>query len=155
MNNQEGHRFIPVKIEAINADAQVRVITMHPDDKPAMRQLYRANNLFECCRKQKLFLFGGESEAGEPISPRFDADLKKTLGSITVLSDLESERDNALTELFGLVLAHKHSREEIEKIVRSCTVTEYMRLFYAAQGVDIQPVSTSSLPPSEPAPTSS
>jgi hypothetical protein len=136
--------FINVRIESLNMNAQVHVITMHPDDKAAMKLLYRANNLFECCRKQKLFIFGGESESGEKISPRFDDNVKKTLTSISLLSELESERDAALTELFGVVLAVKHSKEDIDRIVRSCTIGEFMRLFYAAQGVDLQPVGSES-----------
>lgn len=101
-------------------EARVLVVSMHPDDAAAMRQLYLAEFVWDQCDATNKALVGKTGGADEK--------------SVEALVELKLQRNAALRRLFGLVMANHHTGEQIEGMMRSCSENTATEIFLAAKG---------------------
>lgn len=115
-------RFVKVEITT-GVTANVRVLSQHPDDDAARRDLYRASALWDWADKQI------ERATAE-------ADPVKATTLVDQVVDAKVLRDKARRAAVQVALSQQHSGEEVERILRQCTDEMFLLLFNAAQGIN-------------------
>ena len=112
-------RIIVVQLTDGSA-AKVRVLTQHPEDDAANRDLYRAAALWGWADKQ-------EERA------TIETDATKALAMIEQVVTAKMQRDHARREVVKVALRRQHNDSEIEEILRKCSPRDYLLIFNAAQ----------------------
>jgi hypothetical protein len=115
-------RILEVDI-APGLTAKVRVLSQHPEDDEARRQLYRASALWDWADKQV-------ERAGIEVEPA------KANPLIEQVANAKLERDKARREAVKVALRTKQSDTETEEILRRCDDRLFLLIFNACQGID-------------------
>lgn len=132
------YRYVPVKIG--NTEVQVRVISQHESDDEVRVKLSELDDLWDWIESQDKLIRGfwksdAENKPTEWVPPAYKPDDVEK--AVSVKAKLSAKRDKLRRELAILQLSDKQTKEQIEGMLRQCSLPEIRVLYWAMKNVDM------------------